>query len=196
MKVHAASFSSGHPPQLSETLKDCLKPTWAYHHHFVVNFTFESISLELFAFEKECSRVLIGWRLGLRTNKSSLIGEPGRWYHYILWRHDTSWSIPASLLPLICWLKFARPGRGEKRSSCWDPKARSCHSKRADSTTSLDCKQDSYIMSPLMTHHYWRSAPDTKTNLRVVSLFPHFLSLLFIFFYSFCSSHCLKLFYL
>jgi len=62
----------------------------------------------LFAFERECSRVLIGWRLGLRANNSSLIGETGRWYHCILWRWGTSWHLPASCYTLtsICKARF------------------------------------------------------------------------------------------
>ena len=125
MKVHAASFSSGHPPQLSETLKDCLKPTWAYHHHFVVNFTFESISLELFAFKRECS--------GVAEDLACEQITPA-WYGRLT--DDTVVScedriqVGVSLLPLTGWLKFARPGRWEQRSSCWDPKARTCHSKK------------------------------------------------------------------
>ena len=48
----------------------------------------------------------------------------GGWYHCILWRQDTSWCLhtPSYLL--------ARPRRWNK-SSCWNPKARSCHSKNS-----------------------------------------------------------------
>ena len=37
-------------------------------------------------------------------------------------------QVGASMLPLICW---QGPEDGNKKSSCWDPKARSCHSKRS-----------------------------------------------------------------
>ena len=74
-------------------------------HHSVDSFTLENISLELFAFKRECSGVLIGWRLGLEANDSRLIGEFGKWYHYFLWRQDTT---GISLLSLIFWLKICK----------------------------------------------------------------------------------------
>jgi len=37
-------------------------------------------------------------------------------------------QVGVSILPLICW---QGQGDGNKRSSCWDPKARSCHSKKS-----------------------------------------------------------------
>ena len=37
-------------------------------------------------------------------------------------------QVGTSILPLICW---QGQGDGNKRSSCWDPKDRSCHSKES-----------------------------------------------------------------
>ena len=76
-------------------------------------FTFESISLELFAFRRECSglftRLFTGGRSVLWPNNSCLLWEIGGWYHCILWRQDTSWHLhtPHYLL--------ARPGRWEQK---------------------------------------------------------------------------------
>lgn len=81
---------------LSDTGKECLKSTWGNQHHFVDNFTFESISLELFVFKTESPGVFIACRLGLGENETSLILETGKWYHCILWRQDASWHLPAS----------------------------------------------------------------------------------------------------
>lgn len=74
-------------------------------HHFVDNYTFESTSLELFAFKREFSGVLNGWRLDLGANDSSLIREIGKWYHCALWRQDTT---GISLLLLIFRLKICK----------------------------------------------------------------------------------------
>jgi len=74
-------------------------------HHFVDNYTFESTSLELFAFRREFSGVLNGWRLDLGANDSSLIREIGKWYHCALWRQDTT---GISLLLLIFRLKICK----------------------------------------------------------------------------------------
>lgn len=46
--------------------------------YFVDSFTFKSVSLELFTFEREGPRVFSVWGLGLETNVSSLIHETGR----------------------------------------------------------------------------------------------------------------------
>ena len=91
----------------------------------------------------------------------------------ILWRQE-SWPLPASsdLLTSICF-QTSGSGRQEQRSSWWDPKARSCHSKRTGLIT-LDYKQqfvlslrvlDKWTTQVPTTHHYWRSAPNTKTSL-------------------------------
>ena len=82
-------------------------------HHCLDNFTFESISLELFAFGRECSglftRLFTGRRSVLWPNNSCLLWEIGGWYHCILWRQDTSRCLytPSYLL--------ARPGRWEQK---------------------------------------------------------------------------------
>ena len=70
-------------------------------HHCVDNFTFDSISLELFVSGRECSGLLTGGRSGLRPNSSSLLWETGGWYHCILWKQDTSWCLPAPSYLLV-----------------------------------------------------------------------------------------------
>ena len=77
-------------------------------HHCVDSFTFESISLELFAFRRQCSGLFTGRISGLWPNNSSLLWETGGWYHCILWRQYTSWHLHAPSYLL------ARPGRWEQ----------------------------------------------------------------------------------
>ena len=66
---------------------------------------------------EECSGLFTGKRSSLWPNNSILPWRIGGWYHCMLWR-----------LPLIC---RQGPEDGNKRNSFWDPKARSCHSKRS-----------------------------------------------------------------
>jgi len=94
-------------------------------YHFVDNFTFESISLELFAFGRVCSEVFTGRRPGLWLNNSSLVWDMENDAITSCEKQDTGGHLPAPSYLL------ARPRRWEQRSFCWAPKARSCHSKES-----------------------------------------------------------------
>ena len=80
-------------------------------------------------------------------------------------------QVGASILPLICW---QGQGDGNKRSSCWDPKARSCHSKKSwlnhfGFINKFVLPSQSSPLSSMeqhpMTHLYWRSATEPWTML-------------------------------
>ena len=145
-------------------------------HHCVDNFTFENISLELLAFGRECSGLFTGGTYGL---------WPIACYR-IQW--DTTVScegkiqVGPSILPLICW---EDQEDGNKRSSCWDPRARSCHSKKSwlnhfglinkfvlplesiavVTTVTVEQLSSSTEQQCLTTHHYWRSMTELQTTL-------------------------------
>ena len=106
-------------------------------HHCLDNFTFESISLELFAFRRECSGLFTGLFTGKdlpcdqitpvcygRLGDDTIVSCEDKF----LWQFPISCEVGVSIFYLICW---QGQGDGNKRSSCWEPKARSCHSKKS-----------------------------------------------------------------
>jgi len=136
--------------------------------------------------------------------------KSGRWYHCILWRQDTS------LLPLICWLKFSRPGSKEflvrSRSqmlslqkswlSHFGLQVRVCVVVISPHQLNNTTSDDPSLLETSTWHHWikewWTTLLCCVRVSDCLSLFPHFLSFLFVFFYSFtlCSSPCLILSYL
>ena len=91
-------------------------------------------------------------------------------------------QVGPSILPLICW---EGQEDGNKRSSCWDPRARSCHSKKSwlnhfglinkfvlplesiavVTTVTVEQLSSSTEQQCLTTHHYWRSMTELRTML-------------------------------
>ena len=117
---------------LTQTFTWCLRPLRTDSNQYETTnitlrrkvFTFESVSLELFASERGCLEVLTGWRLGLGANNSRLGDDT-------VVSCEGAIHVGVSLLCLSGWHTFARPGRWEERIHCWDPKATSCYSKRS-----------------------------------------------------------------
>ena len=94
-------------------------------HHCVDNFTFESISLELFASGKECSGVVTGGRSVLWLNSPSLVWENWGMIPSCPVKNRMQMGIPAPSYLL------ASPRTWEQSSFCWDPRASSYHSKES-----------------------------------------------------------------
>ena len=134
-----------------------LVPQCGSQHHFVDSFTFETISLELFVFGRECSECLLVEDLACDQITPAWYGRLG---------DDTTVScegkiqVGTSLLPLVCW---QGPEDRNKGVPAEIQKPEAVTSKRADSTTldleiSLNChctklSSSSTKQQLLMTHH-------------------------------------------
>lgn len=178
----------------------CCKSTWDNPQYFMDSFAFESIPLD--------RAISICFWMG-RAREQRFSAWYRRWCHCILRRHDTSWLLSSS--SCLCCLKFAGPGTQEEKSSCWEPWSQKWSLQRAVLTT-LDCTHenmlwlstdhcaldDSLLPKTSIPWHQGTAGSRSSETLYFavfvyLSVFPHFVSFLYIFFYSFtlCSSHCL-----
>jgi len=129
------------------------------------------LCLKAFLWQKGVTRTVYWWKMW-PVSKQLLLGT-GDCEGDSTASCEDGIQVGTSLLPLIYWLKFSRPGNREQRRSCWDTKARSCHSKKSwlDHIVLINKFALSLLgvvnwttQSP-MTHHCWRSTSELQAVL-------------------------------